>query len=203
VGATLGTDVRNQPDRDVNEPALPPLYLVRHCQATGQAPDAPLTAAGEAQAVALADLLAPLGIERIIASPYRCARDSAAPLAARLGIPIESDGRLIERVLSLSPLPDWRAHLAMSFDDPDYHLPGGESSRAATTRGLAAIHDACTLPARTAAIVTHGNLLALLLRQFDARVGFTAWAGLSNPDVYCVGMEKPNQPFTRLWTLSK
>jgi len=36
------------------------LYLVRHCQATGQAPDAPLTPAGMTQTGVLADLLAML-----------------------------------------------------------------------------------------------------------------------------------------------
>lgn len=32
-------------------------YLVRHCQATGQEPDAPLTETGQQQAIALADWL--------------------------------------------------------------------------------------------------------------------------------------------------
>lgn len=202
MGATLGPDVRHQPDRDVNAPTRQ-LYLVRHCEATGQAPDASLTSAGEAQAIMLADLLAPLGIERIISSPYIRARDSIAPLAVRLGIPVETDDRLIERVLRPTSLPDWRMHLRTSFDDPDYSLPGGESSRAATARGIAAIHDAQRCPALATVIITHGNLLALLLRQFDARVGFAAWAGLSNPDVYRVGVAEPSQPIARLWTLNE
>ncbi len=49
----------------------------------------------------------------------------------------------------------------------------------------------------------YGNLLALLLRQFDARVGFAAWANLSNPDVYPIGVEEPHQPIARLWTLTE
>jgi 2,3-bisphosphoglycerate-dependent phosphoglycerate mutase len=187
----------------VSVPASRSLYLVRHCQATGQAPDAPLTPAGGAQAIALADLLAPLGIARIIASPYRRARDSIAPLAARLGIPVETDDRLIERVLSPTPLADWRTHLEKSFDEPDYCLPGGESSRVAAARGIAALHDAQRHPAHATVTVTHGNLLALLLRQFDSRVGFAAWARLSNPDVYRVALERPDQPIARLWALSE
>ena len=67
-----------------------------------------------AQAGLLADLLAPLGIARILSSPFVRARDSIAPLAARLGIPIETDDRLVERILTTEPLPDWRAHLARS-----------------------------------------------------------------------------------------
>lgn len=203
MGATVGSDVRNQPHRRVSEPGPRSLYLVRHCQAVGQAPDAPLTPEGAAQAVVLADLLAPVGIERIVASPYRRACDSVMPLAARLGLPVEADDRLIERVLSPTPLADWRAHLQTSFDDLDYCLPGGESSRDAATRGLAALHDAQSPPARATVIVTHGNLLALLLRQFDTRVGFAAWVALSNPDVYRVDPAEPHQPLARLWTLNE
>ncbi len=180
-----------------------PLYLVRHCRATGQAPDAPLTPTGKVQAVALADLLAPLGITRIVSSPYARATTSIAPLAARLGIPVETDDRLVERVLTPVSLPDWRAHLVTSFDDPDYQLAGGESGHVATARGLAAVHDACNHPGGATVIITHGNLLVLLLRHFDARIGFDTWETLSNPDVYRIVLDEPDQPIARLWTLKE
>jgi 2,3-bisphosphoglycerate-dependent phosphoglycerate mutase len=44
------------------------LYLVRHCQAAGQEPDAPLTAMGQQQAIALAGWLCNVSIGRIISS---------------------------------------------------------------------------------------------------------------------------------------
>jgi 2,3-bisphosphoglycerate-dependent phosphoglycerate mutase len=182
-------------------PESRPLYLVRHCQATGQAPDAPLTPEGMTQARRLADLLAPLGIARILSSPFVRARDSVAPLAARLGLPVETDARLVERVLTTASLPDWRAHLARSFDDDDYRLSGGESSRAATARAVAALTEARQHPACVTVIVTHGNLLALLLRHCDSRAGFAAWDALTNPDVYRVTFGEPPQPIVRLWTL--
>ncbi|MEH2169479.1 MAG: hypothetical protein V7K41_23030 [Nostoc sp.] len=34
--------------------------------------------------------------------------------------------------------------------------------------------------------MTHGNLMALILKHFDDRIGYTKWEKLSNPDVYCV-----------------
>lgn len=179
------------------------LYLVRHCQATGQEPDAPLTPDGVTQAALLADRLTPLGVDRILSSPFVRARDSIAPLAARLGIPVETDDRLIERVLTTEPLPDWRAHLARTFDDADYHLAGGESSRAATARAVAVLNEAAHHPARAAVIVTHGNLLALLLRHFDGRAGFAAWQALTNPDLYRVTLGDRAQPIMRLWTLTE
>jgi len=175
------------------------LYLVRHCLAAGQTPDAPLTPEGIAQARLLADLLAPLGIDRVVSSPFRRARESIAPLATRLSLPVETDDRLIERVLSPAPLRDWQAHLRRTFDDDDYCLKGGESSRTATARAVAVLDDARRHPARATVIVTHGNLLALLLRHFDGRVGFAAWESLTNPDVYRVTIGQQPQPFVRIW----
>ena len=46
------------------------VYLVRHCSAAGQAPDRPLTAEGEAQALRLADFLVPFDVARIVSSPF-------------------------------------------------------------------------------------------------------------------------------------
>ena len=38
-----------------------------------------------------------------------------------------------------------------------------------------------------AVVVTHGNLLTLILRSFDAHFGFDHWERLTYPDVFCVG----------------
>ena len=161
------------------------LYLVRHCQATGQALDAPLTPVGEAQAQRLADALGRRGVRRIVSSPFARARASVEPLAERLGLPIEVDDRLAERVLCASPIADWRDRLRASFDDLDLCLEGGESSRAAMARGAAALQDALAGD-RPVVVVTHGNLLALLLQHRDGRSGFAAWEGLTNPDLFAV-----------------
>jgi 2,3-bisphosphoglycerate-dependent phosphoglycerate mutase len=141
------------------------LFLIRHCAATGQAPDAPLTSDGVQQAEALAERLAGAGIVRIVSSPYQRARDSAAPLAARLNLPVETDARLAERVLCPEPLADWRA---------------------AMVRGVAAVGDALHSTMGPVALVTHGNLLTLLLRHFDGRSGFDVWEQLRNPAVFVV-----------------
>ena len=56
----------------------------------------PLDARGRDQAVELVELLRPLGILRIVTSPYvRCA-ETVEPLAAALGLPLEHDDRLGE-----------------------------------------------------------------------------------------------------------
>jgi 2,3-bisphosphoglycerate-dependent phosphoglycerate mutase len=83
------------------------LYIVRHCKAAGQQPEAVLTADGHLQAVQLAEQLAALPIERIISSPFLRAKQSIAPLAERLGLQINIDARLAERVLASPEPPDW------------------------------------------------------------------------------------------------
>jgi 2,3-bisphosphoglycerate-dependent phosphoglycerate mutase len=182
------------------------LYLVRHCQSSGQAPDAPLTPLGHEQARRLASVLEQRGIARIVSSPYRRALQSIDPLARRLDLAVENDERLIERVLSPEPLDDWRKRLQAAWNDHDLALPGGESSRAATSRGLAALADVLAGERQPAVVVTHGNLLALLLHAFDDRPGFSTWEQLTNPDLFEVvhapasGQTTARWLATRTWT---
>ena len=171
------------------------LYVVRHCKATGQEPGAPLTEAGRQQAEVLADHLANTGIDLIVSSPFERAKASVAPLARRLGLPIQEDERLGERVLAAADLPDWLTHLERSFLDPDLRLPGGESSSEASVRAAAAVDAVLARGARAPLIVTHGNLMTLLLQRFDDRFGFAQWQALSNPDVYLIGMR-----VERIWS---
>lgn len=162
----------------------PRALLVRHCASTGQAPDAPLTALGYEQAERLADRLVALGAGRIVSSPWRRARESITPFALRTAAPVAFDDRLIERALGGGDLAEWRSAVERSFAALDLVLPGGESSRAAAERGRAALDDA--LGTGLPVLVTHGQLLSLILRSIDARVGFADWAALSNPDLFVV-----------------
>jgi 2,3-bisphosphoglycerate-dependent phosphoglycerate mutase len=174
------------------------LYVVRHCKAEGQEADAPLTPEGVAQASNLADFLATANIDRIISSPYSRARQSIAPLAERRALAVEIDVRLVERVLCSGSRPDWQEVLRASFSDLDLSLEGGESSRAAMQRVISVIADVQRHPAQSTLLVTHGNLMALLLKHFDDSIGFDEWRALSNPDVYRVALAQP-VAIQRLW----
>ncbi len=176
------------------------LVLVRHAAATGQDANAHLTTEGERQAHTLADFLVPLQIQRVISSPFARATESVRPFCRRAGLDLETDDRLVERVLSAGNYADWRDHLRRSFDDPDYCLEGGESSRAAQARGSAVLRTALESGERTV-LVTHGNLLALMLKSIHAIAGFDLWSGLSNPDVFVVHVEGERPAgFSRVWT---
>jgi 2,3-bisphosphoglycerate-dependent phosphoglycerate mutase len=176
------------------------IYLIRHCKAHGQEPSAELTAEGRKQAELLADVLLDRPINCIVSSPYLRAISTIQPLAERLGLPIHQDDRLSERILAVHDLPDWMDHLKRSFDELDMKLPGGESSREAMNRGIAAIEDLLQRPEENAIVVTHGNLMSLILKHYDDSFGFEAWSRLTNPDVYELGFigDKAIE-VTRLW----
>lgn len=175
------------------------MYLIRHCRAEGQAPEAPLTDAGRRQAEALAELLYVRNISAIVASPYVRAVQSIEPLARRLALPVRTDERLKERVLSGVDRPDWQEMLQHTFTDPDLCYEGGESSRNAACRALSAIDDARSAGGADTAVVTHGNLLALVLRHYTGEFGYAEWARLSNPDVFRVSLDNGTPVVERIW----
>jgi 2,3-bisphosphoglycerate-dependent phosphoglycerate mutase len=162
------------------------LYLVRHCQAAGQDPDAPLTEIGQQQAIILTSWLSDMSIGRIISSPFIRAYQSIVPLSEHLGLTIEVDDRLVERVLSPVPLDNWRQKLAETFIDLDLSFGEGESSRTAMMRGVSVVNQAVQQTTDPVVIVTHGNLMTLILKHFNERVGYAEWENLQNPDVYCI-----------------
>lgn len=175
------------------------IHLVRHCEAMGQKPDAPLADEGVRQSERLADFLSDLGISRIISSPFLRASESVRPLSERLGVGIESDPRLAERVLCATPMPDWKEELREAFSDPGLRFEGGESSREATERGVAVVEGASEGGVLPAVVATHGNLMALILRHFDDRFGFEEWEALTNPDVFRIETSAKPADITRSW----
>jgi 2,3-bisphosphoglycerate-dependent phosphoglycerate mutase len=144
-----------------------------------------LTEAGRTAAASLAVELSAEPIAAVYSSPYPRARETVEPLAAALGLPIAVLDDLRERLLSPDAFDDWLSALRRSFDEPDYALPGGESSRQAGERvaavldGVAALHRG-----QTVVCASHGNLLALALRQHDPAIGFEFWRRMPMPAVY-------------------
>lgn len=92
--------------------------------------DAALSDLGMRQAAALGDGFASAAVTRVLSSPLRRARDTAAAIAAAHGLIVETDERLIELDygdwdgLALADVPAeawvaWRT-------DPEFAPPGGE-----------------------------------------------------------------------------
>lgn len=79
------------------------VHLVRHGEVYnpegvlyGRLPGYHLSDRGRQQAEAVADALADRDIVAVIASPLQRAQETAAPIAARHGLPVDSDPNLIE-----------------------------------------------------------------------------------------------------------
>ncbi|WP_058307638.1 histidine phosphatase family protein [Gracilibacillus massiliensis] len=178
------------------------ILMIRHCHAVGQHSDSPLTKKGNQQAYELARKLEHLSfpIHRIITSPYLRAQESIKPFAARQNITIETDERLKERLLSEQPIDDWIDILEESFQNFHFKLPGGESSSDAYTRSEALLKECMEDEENeNIIIVTHGNLLALMLQKFNVDFGFHEWKTLTNPDVFLIQRIGGEYITERIW----
>lgn len=162
------------------------LLLVRHCQSSGQHPDAALTDAGHTQAHALAERLAAHPIDHLVSSSYRRARATLAPFAARAGLELHLDDRLVERRLSPAPIEGWRDVVKRSFADPDFCVAGGESGREVLERAWKALEAILARGHSLAAVASHGQLISLVLHSIDPSFGFPGWESLSNPDMHLI-----------------
>lgn len=174
------------------------IYLIRHCEAQGQPAEAPLTNKGHTQAIALSEFFRDIPINRIISSPFVRTIQSIEPLAKRLNLEIETNDLLTERVLSSENLSDWLEKLSATFDDFDLKFEGGESSYDAVHRIVSVVEEAMINGAQNTIIVTHGNLLSLLLNHYNNEFGFDDWRNLRNPDVFLLKKEDDNLSYERL-----
>jgi 2,3-bisphosphoglycerate-dependent phosphoglycerate mutase len=130
------------------------------------------------------EVLASFPIDGIYSSPARRARETVAPLAERLGLPILIEPDLRERQLGDGPVTDFEQAVEATWSDPLFAYPGGESNAAAQQRGVAVVYRLLKDPGAHRVLATHGNLLALLLQHFDPAVGFPFWRSLTMPDIY-------------------
>jgi|SRR5690606_21580916 len=178
------------------------IFVVRHCKAAGQHPEAKLTRQGINQALSLVSFFSNYDIDRIISSPYTRAIQSITPYGEYKNIPIEVDNRLVERSLSKQSHSDWMDKLKMTFHDIDLKFDGGESSREAKERAIHVIDEIVTSNVSNTIIVTHGNLMTLLLKHFIPGYGFDDWMALRNPDVYQINWKNGSYIAECIWEVS-
>jgi 2,3-bisphosphoglycerate-dependent phosphoglycerate mutase len=156
-----------------------------------------LTAAGILQAGQLAEFFDGIEVDSIITSPFARARQTGWPLAERKNLHVDVDSRLGERVLSSTDFKDWLIKLEDTFLDLHLKYEGGESSSEAMTRVCDVLEELGD-GSRTV-LVTHGNLMSLLLRCYDERFGFEQWQALTNPDVYVLRIKDEISVVERIW----
>ncbi|WP_461211406.1 histidine phosphatase family protein [Desulfocurvus sp. DL9XJH121] len=157
------------------------IVLIRHAQAEGGrgryigSTDLPLSALGREQAADLAANLRDAGIRTLASSPLLRARDTAAPLAAALGLPA-----VVMEGLAEIHLGDWEgrvqgdilreqpdAHAARGRDLAGFRPPNGESFADLFARADAAMRELLAMPQPVAA-VTHAGVIRVLVRAARA-----------------------------------
>jgi broad specificity phosphatase PhoE len=178
-------------------------YLIRHGESLfnaegriqGQS-DVELSPLGLRQSAAVADALARERIDAIFASPLRRAWQTAQPIAAALGLEIQLDDRLMEIHAGIFQGLLWQ-EIEAKFPDAarpwreqhaDFVIPGGESRRALMVRGLAVFESIREMPYQRVAVVSHGGILAAVLKAllripaelnpfslFNASISRLAW----------------------------
>ena len=177
-------------------------YLVRHAHAVWTPDeDRPLSERGQRDALRVAELLCARSIAALYASPARRAWQTVAPLAERLGLPIQVEPALNERRLSADPVPAsaFQAAVRATFADQGFAHPGGETNAAAQARGWAAVRSLVRQwPEAQIVLGTHGVLLTLIVQGFLPGYGYSFWRALTMPDIY--RLDLPGAPaLERVW----
>ncbi len=133
-------------------------------------PDWRLSAIGQARVAALAARGWPAGVQRVIASAERKARETAAPLAATLGLTVEirpAQGEIDRRATGYVPHDRHEALADRFFADPDQSADGWETARAAQARVLSDLRQALVgMPGHDMLVVGHGGVGTLILCHF-------------------------------------
>ena len=133
----------------------------------------------------VADCLQNYPVDFLFSSPYLRARQTVQPLAERLGLTVQIESDLRERLLGEAPQGIFQEIVKRTWQEMDFAYPGGESNRSAQARGQTVIlRLRIDYPAAHIVIGTHGNLLALALNAFQPSIGFEFWDALTMPDLY-------------------
>lgn len=167
------------------------VFLIRHAEAPYDSsipdPNRPLSTRGRQQAIDLARLVGRFGIEEIHTSPYERCLHTIAPLSEILGLKPYTVHDLREREFTEYHVEDWAETWKTAWMDPDFSFRDGESGKQAQERMYTAVESIITSStARTLAISSHGNVIALFLQRIDTTYTFEHACAIRNPDVFRV-----------------
>ncbi|KII00321.1 acid phosphatase [Streptomonospora alba] len=147
-----------------------PLSVERRFAGTG---DVELTETGRSQARAAARHLAGSGVDVVVCSPLRRARDTAEPIAARLSVPVEVDEGLREtdfgswEGMTFGEVQRSRPQELQRWLSDTEAAPEGGESFAAVARRVAETRDKLLArhAGRTVLVVSHVTPIKVLLQQ--------------------------------------
>lgn len=151
------------------------VLLIRHAlplrSEVGEGSDPELAEAGWDQARRLPDALARFAVSRLVSSPQRRARQTAEPVAAALGLPVDIDDRMAEYDRGMShyvPLEEVRAERPADWARmAQGQLPGAVDADAFAARVRDALRDivAAAHHRDTVAVFSHGGVINVVLHE--------------------------------------
>jgi broad specificity phosphatase PhoE len=156
------------------------LFLVRHAAhdllgrvLTGRMPGVRLGAEGRRQSGLLADRLSREDISAVYTSPLERARETAAPIAARLDIEPETVDDLTDvdygewSGLQFEALDEDARWASWNRARSTYRPPGGETMLDVQHRAVASVERIVAAnPERRAVVVSHGDVIRVVLAYF-------------------------------------
>jgi len=166
------------------------LVLVRHSQSKPEpelpAANWPLTAEGVARCRPLAAQLAAHEPDRIIASVEPKASQTAAEIAAHLGMEWTTAADLHEHDRTGEPFTSQEGFIqrvVAFFSRPNELVMGRETAVQAQTRFVTAVQSLVAQhPGETLLVVTHGTVMTLFTGYFNPIAPIPFWQSLQMPD---------------------
>ncbi|WP_454190728.1 histidine phosphatase family protein [Paenibacillus sp. Marseille-Q7038] len=184
------------------------IYMVRHAESIhihGEERSRGLTEKGLGYAKYVADVFADLQIDAVVSSPYKRAVQTVQYVADQKKLPIKEYENLRERSIIGNEYEEkWEVILQAiekSFDDKDYSLHGGESTKQAQERSIPTLELLLEQYAGKHVIMgTHGNMMTIMMNYYDSNYGFHFWKQTTMPDIYyLIFREMKLDKVDRMW----
>ncbi|KGE16804.1 histidine phosphatase family protein [Paenibacillus wynnii] len=168
------------------------IYMVRHGDSPkteGNERTRGLTDKGRSDANRITELLRNEEIDTFVSSPYTRAVLTIEELAQSLGkevLVVEDLKEMMfsseDKIISYKVL---YPSLENMFSDPDFSLPGGESSRICQKRSIGILKEILKkYRGQKVVIGTHGIVMTLMMGYFDSQYDLDFLLHTSKPDIY-------------------
>ncbi|WP_274653309.1 histidine phosphatase family protein [Paenibacillus humicola] len=168
------------------------VYMVRHADSPfvfGEERTRGLSQEGFAAAKRAAEFFTDVEIHYIASSPYARAKQTVQTIAEQKALPIDEFEALAERAIKgldyKAPWEELLAAIRRSFEDKDFALAGGESTRQAQERAVPVLEKLLQeRRGQNIVIGTHGNIMTIMMNHYDDSYGYAFWDATTKADIY-------------------
>lgn len=184
------------------------IYMIRHAESPfvhGQEETRGLSEEGLEKSKKITEVFEDIDLDVIVSSSYKRAVQTVEDLANKKNLPILKFEELRERpIKGLNydlPWDELMKAIEKSFEDIDYSLKGGESTREAQERAIPIIEELLNdYKGKRIVIGTHGNIMTIIMNYYNKKFGFDFWNSTSMPDIYKLSFEAHElTKVERLW----